>query len=77
MRSKYDEIECDDDKETDVQEVFFVGMQLSSDNKQILIENELENPFSMNLEDRTITANRFCGIANGNLSLANARRDPL
>ncbi len=42
-------------KETDVQEVFFTHMELMPDKTEILIENELEKQFIVNLADHSVT----------------------
>ncbi|MCQ8102975.1 hypothetical protein NP590_02555 [Methylomonas sp. SURF-2] len=42
-------------KETDVQEVFFTRLELLPGGKEILIENELEKQFIVNLADHSVT----------------------
>lgn len=42
-------------KETDVQEVFFTRLELLPGGKEILIENELEKRFIVNLADHSVT----------------------
>lgn len=41
-------------KETDVQEVFFTRMELLPGGTEILVENELEKQFIVNLKNRTV-----------------------
>ncbi|MCK9607147.1 MAG: hypothetical protein M0R33_11940 [Methylomonas sp.] len=42
-------------KETDVQEVFFTRLELLPGNQEILIENELEKHYIVNLADHSVT----------------------
>jgi hypothetical protein len=51
------EINYDEDKETDVQEIFFVEMELSDDSKRIHIENEIEQEFTVDIERQTVSTN--------------------
>ena len=44
----------DEDTETDVQEVFFIDMTLSDDRQHLIIENELDHVFSVNIETQTV-----------------------
>ena len=48
------EINYDEDKETDVQEVFFIDMALSDDKKHLIIENELDHVYRVNIETQTV-----------------------
>ena len=42
------------DKEADVQEVFFIRMKLLPGGTEILVENELEKKFVINLENHSV-----------------------
>ncbi|WP_338846651.1 hypothetical protein V8J88_23190 [Massilia sp. W12] len=48
------EINIDNSKETDVQEIFFTKMKLIKNGNAILIENELDKKFEIDLETRTV-----------------------